>query len=110
MLCFDELYVTDIADAMILGGLFDALFRRGVTLVVTSNVPPRELYKDGLQRQRFLPAIELIEKHTRVVNVDGAVDYRLRQLTQAGTYLSAGAPDTPQRLEALFQELSDGGR
>ncbi len=79
-----------------------------MTLVVTSNIPPRELYKDGLQRQRFIPAIELIEKHTRVVNVDGAIDYRLRQLTQAGTYLPAGAPDTPQRLEALFRELADG--
>jgi cell division protein ZapE len=106
VLCFDELFVTDIADAMILGGLFEGLFRRGVTLVATSNVAPRDLYKDGLQRQRFVPAIELIEQHVEVLAVTGAMDYRLRQLTQAGTYLLTQAPDTQRRLEALFDELS----
>jgi cell division protein ZapE len=109
VLCFDELFVTDIADAMILGGLFAGLFKRGVTLVATSNVPPQELYKNGLQRQRFLPAIDLIEQHVEVLNVDGTTDYRLRQLTQAGTYLLSTAPDTPNRLEALFTELADRG-
>ncbi len=106
VLCFDELFVADIADAMILGGLFGALFKRGVTLVATSNVPPDGLYQGGLQRQRFLPAIDLIKRHVEILNVDGATDYRLRQLTQAGTYLLSTAPDTPQRLEALFAELA----
>lgn len=107
VLCFDELFVTDIADAMILGGLFAALFRRGVTLVATSNVPPRDLYRDGLQRQRFLPAIELIEQHVEVVAAGGDRDYRLRQLTQAGTYLPSGDANTDARLRALFAQLSD---
>jgi cell division protein ZapE len=109
VLCFDELFVTDIADAMILGGLFAGLLRRGVTLVATSNVAPQDLYKDGLQRERFLPAIALLKQHLEVVQVGGATDYRLRQLTQAGTYLMAEAADSGARLEALFRELSDAG-
>jgi cell division protein ZapE len=108
VLCFDELFVSDIADAMILGNLFDALTRREVTLVITSNQPPSELYKNGLQRQRFLPAIALIEKQTEVLHVDNGVDYRLRCLTQAGTYLTSFDPATNGRLESLFRELSDG--
>lgn len=108
VLCFDEFYVSDIADAMILGELIQGLFRRGVALVATSNVPPSELYRDGLQRQRFVPAIEALERHLEVVRIEGSTDYRLRQLRQAGIYLTAGAPDTPERLEALFGQLADG--
>ena len=86
VICFDEFFVSDIGDAMILGGLMQELFARGVTLVSTSNIVPDGLYKDGLQRDRFIPAIKLLNKYTDVVNVDSGVDYRLRTLEQAELY------------------------
>jgi cell division protein ZapE len=86
VICFDEFFVTDITDAMILGHLLESLFDLGVVLVATSNIEPQGLYENGLQRQRFLPAIALLESHTDIVNVDGGVDYRLRTLSQAELY------------------------
>jgi cell division protein ZapE len=86
VLCFDEFYVSDIADAMILGRLTEVLFENGVTLIATSNVVPDNLYKDGLQRANFLPAIDRLKKSVKVLNVDGGVDHRLRALTRAEVY------------------------
>lgn len=87
ILCFDEFFVSDIADAMILGNLLTALFDSGVCLVATSNVPPADLYRNGLQRSAFLPTIALLEKYTQVEHIITKQDYRLRNLTQAGAYL-----------------------
>ena len=105
VICFDEFFVSDITDAMILGTLMEALFARGVTLVATSNIVPDGLYKDGLQRARFLPAIALLIKHTLVVNVDGGVDYRLRALEQAELYHSPLGPEADASLRRSFDSL-----
>jgi cell division protein ZapE len=105
LLCLDELFVTDIADAMLLAGLFEGLFAAGVTIVFTSNAPPQDLYRDGLQRQRFLPAIALLEQHCEVINVDAGQDYRLRQLEKAPLYLDARLPGTRSLLEHRFKDL-----
>ena len=86
LLCLDEFHVSDIGDAMILGGLLDALFQQGVTLVTTSNIPIDELYKNGLQRERFLPAIALLEKHTREIALGDGKDYRFSLLERNHTY------------------------
>ena len=108
VLCLDEFFVADIADAMILAALFAGLFKRGVTLVTTSNVPPQELYKDGLQRQRFLPAIDLIMAHVEVMHLDRGIDYRLRQLEQAPTYLDSARGDADAELAQRFAALAGG--
>jgi cell division protein ZapE len=113
VLCFDELYVTDIADAMILGTLFEGLVREGVTLVFTSNVPPDELYAGGLQRERFLHAIEVLKSATELVSVDGPADYRLRELERAPLWIDSSHEDADgligKRLGAITGEQGIGG-
>ena len=106
VLCFDEFFVSDIGDAMILAGLIDALFRRGVTLVATSNIPPVHLYRDGLQRSRFLPAITLIESHLQVAHLDSSTDYRFRTLSRADLWHVPHDETARASLEDYFTSLT----
>ncbi|MGH8371820.1 MAG: cell division protein ZapE [Gammaproteobacteria bacterium] len=106
VLCFDEFFVSDIADAMLLGRLFDYLFQDGVTLVATSNVAPDNLYRDGLQRERFLPAIKLLKQHTHVLNVNGSTDYRLRHLEQTKLFYTPSGTEADAHLNAFFARLT----
>ena len=108
VLCLDEFMVTDIGDAMILGGLLGALFDRGVTLVATSNTPPRDLYQEGLQRERFLPAIDLLGAHCEVLELVSPHDWRLRALTRAPVYLTPDDAHAEMALARLFVELAQG--
>ncbi|MEE2001831.1 cell division protein ZapE [Alkalimonas sp. MEB108] len=110
IICFDEFFVSDITDAMLLGTLMQALFSRGITLVATSNIEPDGLYRNGLQRARFLPAIELIKQHTVVVNVDSGIDYRLRTLEQAEIYHAPLDQQAELNLAQYFHALSDEPR
>ena len=106
VICFDEFHVSDITDAMLLGGLLRELFARGVTLVATSNEHPDRLYWGGLQRERFLPAIELVKRHTSVVSLDTRIDYRLRYLDQARTYHHPLDAGSRERLAQGFAKIA----
>ena len=105
VLCFDEFFVSDITDAMLLSGLLHALQEEGVTLVATSNVPPSGLYRDGLQRGKFLPAISLLEQTNEVVNLNNEFDYRLRALGQAELYHYPLGDQADARLDTIWQTL-----
>jgi len=106
VICFDEFFVSDITDAMILGGMMERLFERGVTLVATSNIVPDRLYENGLQRARFLPAIDLIHTHTEIVNVASGIDYRLRALEKAEIYHSPLDDGALESLRRSFESLA----
>lgn len=105
IICFDEFFVSDITDAMILANLLKALFARGVSLVATSNIHPEGLYQDGLQRERFTPAIQLLCAHTDIVNVDSGTDYRLRALKKAELYHTPLGDVAQQALKKCFDAL-----
>ncbi|MCE8017793.1 cell division protein ZapE [Halomonas sp. MCCC 1A17488] len=107
VLCLDELFVSDIADAMLLGRLLQALFEHGVVLVCTSNQAPSQLYADGFNRERFLPAIAAIEHHMEVVELDGGYDHRLHP-GQAWRRYWVAEPGEPSKLGAVFERLSEG--
>lgn len=107
VICFDEFFVSNVSDAMILGDLFTMLFKRGITLVATSNIAPSGLYKDGLHRDRFLPAIAEVERYTTVMNIDSGIDYRLRVLQQAELYKFPLTKENHHWLANRFATLSN---
>jgi cell division protein ZapE len=106
LLCFDEFQVSDIADAMILARLFEALFESGIVVVATSNRHPHALYENGINRQLFLPAIGLIEKHMDVMHLDGPIDYRLAHLERARVYFTPLGAGATEALNAVWHNLT----
>lgn len=112
VLVLDEFFVSDIGDAMLLGRLLERLFEEGIILVTSSNAAPSDLYRDGLQRARFLPAIALIERHCNVVHLDSPNDYRLRALTRSPVYRAPLDADSDLWLESRWHQLhgDDGHR
>ena len=110
LLCFDEFQVTDVADAMVLGRLFEQLLALGTVIVATSNVAPDRLYEGGLNRQLFLPFIALIKERLNVVELDGPTDYRLHRLSGHPVYLTPLSAETDAAMDAAWRRLTDCAR
>lgn len=108
VICFDEFFVTNIVDAMLLGGLLQALFDEKITLVMTSNCYPDDLYPDGLQRERFIPAIELIKKHSTVLSVNNGADYRYEHFESNRAYFSPINHQTKKHFIEQFKQTAQG--
>lgn len=108
LLCLDEFHITDITDAMLMRGLLEGLLEHGVAMVVTSNAAPDALYRNGLQRGQFLPAIALIKEQMGVFHLDGGRDYRLRALEQAGVYHAPLDDKAVRALETVFRQVTGG--
>lgn len=106
VICFDEFFVSNVTDAMILSDLFQKLFVRGVTLIATSNIAPDGLYKNGIHRDRFLPTIEMVKKNCTILNVDAGVDYRLRVLKQAQLFKSPLSNEVQNWMSERFSALT----
>ncbi|MDS7931250.1 cell division protein ZapE [Acinetobacter sp. V102_4] len=106
VICFDEFFVSNVTDAMILSDLFQKLFVRGVTLIATSNIAPDGLYKNGIHRDRFLPTIEMVKKNCAILNVDAGVDYRLRVLKQAQLFKSPLSNEVQNWMSERFSALT----
>jgi cell division protein ZapE len=110
LLCLDEFQVTDITDAMLMRRLLEGLFERGVVLVTTSNLHPDDLYKHGLQREQFVPAITLIKQNMEAVNIESGIDYRLRALEQAGVYHHPLGAEAEARLAQAYASIEHDTR
>jgi cell division protein ZapE len=110
LLCFDEFQVADVADAMILGRLFEQFFELGTVIVATSNTPPAQLYEGGLNRQLFLPFIGLIQSNLDVLELSGPTDYRLHRMSGLDIYITPSGPEADAKMDAAWERLTDTKR